>query len=57
MTQTLKAGRSIEFRPSGFGTGYRLGPRPAFRYSKRADPATAKFFGVPALWVDTMDCD
>jgi hypothetical protein len=57
VTRQLKAGKTFSFTSSGFGTGYLLMTRPTSRYSERAKPELAKFFDVPAVYFDRMDCD
>ena len=57
VTAKLKAGREATFTPAGFGIGYRLTTRPVHRFSKRGSDALAAFFGVEAVWYDTLDCD
>jgi len=60
IAETLLHGGVHEFRPSGFGTGYRcttsrrlVGP-----YAKVAPADFASFFGLTAtVYYDTLDCD
>lgn len=54
---TLKAGRTISFRPSGFGTGYVFSIRKPRGWGRQADPRIAEFFEQPVLWVEHLDCD
>lgn len=59
MKAKLAAGKYIEFRPSGFGTGYRLiarQPRNS-RWMERGSKETCAFFGVDQLWIEKLDCD
>jgi hypothetical protein len=53
----LKRGRSITFRPSGFGTGYVFNTKRMTTWCRQADPKIAAFFGVPRLYVEHLDCD
>lgn len=55
-TKQLKAGRPVEFRPSGFGIGKRLYPKPS-RHARPVATEVAKFFGFDQLWVEEFDCD
>ncbi len=52
----LRAGKTIAFIPSGFGTGLRYSVKKA-RWATPAAPALAAFFGVPKLYCETVDCD
>lgn len=53
----LKEGGVAEFRPAGFGTGYRYSTRKADRWARRAQAELEAFFGVGPLWFTTLDCD
>jgi len=55
----LKAGKSVTFTPSGFGTGYELTTK-ANRRSyglEWGSKELAAFFGVPSIFFNRMDCD
>jgi hypothetical protein len=56
-TADLIAGHAVRFTPSGFGTGYSLTILRRSRWDKAAKPETAAFFGVRALFIETLDCD
>jgi hypothetical protein len=53
----LKAGKYVQFIPSGFGTGYTITRKPMYSYSKRAAKPLEDFYGVSPLYISTMDCD
>jgi hypothetical protein len=60
LRKRLAANRTFEFRPAGFGTGYRFyQSRTPGRYGSRvpASEEARKFFAAPYLVYDTMDCD
>jgi hypothetical protein len=52
----LTKGKTHTFTPAGFGTGYVLSKKRS-RWSRLADPKINAFFGVGALYFDTLDCD
>lgn len=56
ITKTLKAGGGHNFMPAGFGLGYYISPRPT-SHCTSAPAALAQFFSVPALYIETLDCD
>lgn len=53
----LRAGRTHNFTPSGFGTGYAVSAKPSGRFVRQAPPEMAAFFGVPRLYYETFDHD
>lgn len=55
-TLKLKAGMPVTFTPSGFGQGKILSKRRS-RYADPAPAELARFFDVPALWIETFDHD
>jgi hypothetical protein len=52
----LAKGKSHTFTPSGFGTGYVISKKRS-RFARHCDPAINAFFGVGALYFETLDCD
>jgi len=57
ITKKLKAGKTHTFRPAGFGIGYTLHTRQRSRWDDRAKPELEEFFGVPRIWLESIDCD
>jgi len=55
--EKLRSGKAHEFRPAGFGTGYKLSLRQHSRWDKRAKPETEAFFGVSPIFIEETDCD
>jgi len=55
-SQALKTRGCTTFTPSGFGTGHTVTTKKT-RYGKPLPKATADFFGVQALYVETFDHD
>lgn len=52
----LQAGKSWDFRPAGFGTGYHVTKKKS-PFSKRAPASLEKFLNVQGLYIETTDCD
>lgn len=54
----LKAGKSVRYMPSGFGTGYVFTAKASRgSYTQPADPKLREFFECPTMVVERLDCD
>jgi len=56
ISKNLKAGKTDQLIPAAMGTGLALSVRKVDRWSE-PNLKLAKFFEVPMLWVDRLDCD
>jgi hypothetical protein len=52
----LAKGKSHTFTPAGFGTGYVISKKRS-RFARFCDQQVIDFFGVGALYQETLDCD
>lgn len=63
ITAKLKAGQTHDFMPGGMGTGYTISIRPlqpkmgGFDPSPQGPKELANFFGVPKIYVTSIDAD
>jgi len=59
LVKLLASGKPAMFYPSGFGTGYRLLPKVpnGVGWARRGSDEMAKFFGLDAIWVESIECD